>query len=121
MGMLMETLYWIIIGILIWIFANQIMVLFVGDVTTEVAKLGVIYLKTMAFIYILPAMTNGLQGYMRGWGEMKICLMSTFVQIVGRVAAAALLIPRFQVVGIAYSCLFGWLCMLVLKYLVILN
>lgn len=111
-GMLMEALYWIIIGILVWIFATQIMVLFVGDVTTEVAKLGVIYLKTMAFIYILPAMTNGLQGYMRGWGEMKICLASTFVQIVGRVAAAALLIPKFQVAGISYSCLFGWLCML---------
>lgn len=111
-GMLMETLYWVVIGVLVWIFSAQIMALFVGNIDTEVARLGVIYLRTMAFIYIFPAMTNGLQGYMRGWGKMKICLASTFVQIVGRVTAAAFLIPRFHVAGISYSCLFGWICML---------
>ena len=111
-GMLMETAYWIIIGTIVWIFSEGIMYLFVGDTTTEVARLGIIYLRTMAFFYILPGMTNGLQGYMRGWGKMNICLASTFVQIVGRIAAAAILIPRFQVAGISYSCLVGWLCML---------
>lgn len=111
-GMLMECLYWMIIGTLVWVFAPKIMILFVGDSTTEVARLGIIYLRTMAFIYILPAITNGLQGYMRGLGKMKVCLASTFVQIVGRVSAAAILIPIFQVPGIAYSCLLGWLCML---------
>lgn len=46
----------------------------IGDTTTEVARLGIIYLRTMAFFYILPGMTNGLQGYMRGWGKMNIAL-----------------------------------------------
>ena len=111
-GMVMQFVYWVGIGILVWTLSDQIMTLFVGESTTEVTRLGVIYLKTMAILYCLPAMTNGLQGYMRGWGKMKVCLASTFVQIVGRVTAAAILIPRFQVAGISYSCLIGWLCML---------
>lgn len=111
-GMLMETLYWVVIGILVWIFSGKIMNLFVGDTATEVSRLGIIYLKTMSVFYFLPAMTNGLQGYMRGLGKMKICLISTFVQIVGRVAAASILIPMFHVAGISYSCFIGWICML---------
>lgn len=111
-GMLMEAAYWVIIGIVVWIFSEKIMYLFVGDTTTEVATLGIIYLKTMVFFYLLPGMTNGLQGYMRGWGKMNICLASTFIQITARVIAASILIPRFQVAGISYSCLVGWICML---------
>lgn len=111
-GMLMEVAYWVIVGAVVWVFSEKIMYLFVGDATTEVAKLGIIYLKTMVFFYLLPGVTNGLQGYMRGWGKMNICLASTFVQITGRVIAASILIPRFQVAGISYSCLVGWLCML---------
>lgn len=111
-GLLMEVIYWMIIGTVIWIFAPKVMVLFVGDETTEVANLGIIYLRTMSVIYLLPGMTNALQGYMRGQGRMKICLASTFVQIVGRVTAAAVMIPVFQIAGVAYSCLIGWICML---------
>ena len=47
-----------------------------------------------------------------GWGKMNICLASTFVQITGRVVAATILIPKFAVAGISYSCLVGWICML---------
>lgn len=114
-GMLMEAAYWVIVGAVVWVFSEKIMYLFVGDTTTEVARLGIIYLKTMVFFYLLPGMTNGLQGYMRGWGKMNICLASTFVQITGRVIAASILIPRFQVAGISYSCLVGWICMLIFE------
>lgn len=114
-GMLMEAAYWVIVGAIVWVFSEKIMYLFVGDTTTEVARLGIIYLKTMVFFYLLPGMTNGLQGYMRGWGKMNICLASTFVQITGRVIAASILIPRFQVAGISYSCLVGWICMLIFE------
>lgn len=43
---------------------------------------------------------------------MNISLASTTVQIIGRVIAAAILIPRYAVAGISYSCLIGWIIML---------
>lgn len=50
-----------------------IMRLFVGADESAVA-LGASYLFLMAFFYLLPAYTNGLQGYFRGLGDMKITL-----------------------------------------------
>ena len=45
-------------------------------------------------------------------GDLKITLRSTFIQIIGRVAFAYLLAPKLGIVGIALSCLIGWIAML---------
>lgn len=45
-------------------------------------------------------------------GELKVTLMSTFLQIVGRVLFAYLLAPKMGIVGIALSCFAGWVVML---------
>ena len=111
-GMLMEAVYWLFIGTLIYLVSTPVMHLFVSDAENAVVGLGSNYLKTMAFFYLLPAMTNGLQGYIRGWGRMNVCLMATFLQIVGRVTSAYILVPRMGLEGIAYSCLIGWIVML---------
>ena len=111
-GMLMEAVYWLFIGTLIYLVSTPVMHLFVSDAENAVVGLGSNYLRTMAFFYLLPAMTNGLQGYIRGWGRMNVCLMATFLQIVGRVTSAYILVPRMGLEGIAYSCLIGWIVML---------
>jgi Na+-driven multidrug efflux pump len=66
----------------------------------------------MAFFYLLPAWTNGIQGYFRGMGDLKVTLISTFSQMAGRVIFAFLLAPKFGIVGIAISCFAGWIIML---------
>jgi Na+-driven multidrug efflux pump len=45
-------------------------------------------------------------------GDLKITLMSTFMQMVGRVIASYILAPRLGVAGIAVSCFLGWIVML---------
>ncbi len=45
-------------------------------------------------------------------GDLKVTLRSTFVQIVARVVFAYLLIPKMGIVGVALSCLAGWIVML---------
>jgi Na+-driven multidrug efflux pump len=92
--------------------AGNIMQLFVPKGDMQVAHLGVIYLELMAFFYIMPAATNGLQGYFRGMGDLKITLISTFTQITVRVIASYILAPRFGIEGIAFSCFIGWVAML---------
>ena len=82
------------------------------DGNSKVRELGVLYLTPMAFFYILPAITNGIQGYFRGMGKMKITLVATFVQIVVRVICSYLFAPIYGLQGIAFSCFFGWIGML---------
>ena len=91
-----------------------IMRLFVGADESAVA-LGASYLFLMAFFYLLPAYTNGLQGYFRGLGDMKITLAGTFTQISVRVVFVYLLVPRMGLTAVAWASLAGWLCMLLLE------
>ena len=111
-GMKIETLYWCIIAVLVYFGARNIMHLFVPNKNSIVVEFGVTYLQLMAFFYLLPSWTNGLQGYFRGMGDLKITLRSTFLQIATRVFFAYLLIRKMEIVGIALSCLAGWIVML---------
>ena len=111
-GMKIEIVYWCIIGVVVYFGARNFMKLFVPQKDSMVVEFGVIYLQLMAFFYLMPSLTNGIQGYFRGMGALKITLMSTFVQIVTRVIFAYLLVPKMEIVGIALSCLAGWIVML---------
>lgn len=111
-GMKLETLYWLMLLVTVFFGAPHIMHLFVSEENSKVVELGIKYLEMMAFFYLLPSYTNGIQGYFRGMGDLKITLRSTFVQIVGRVIFAYILAPKFGIVGIALSCLAGWIIML---------
>ena len=111
-GLKMELIYSLIMGIIIFVFARPFVTLFVGNEGTKVVDSGVQYLRIMSFLYLLPGVTNILQGFFRGLGKLKITLNSTFTQIVGRVIAAYLMAPYFGLKGIALACLVGWICMM---------
>ena len=66
----------------------------------------------MAFFYLLPAFTNGVQGFFRGMGNMKITLISTIIQISVRVIFVYILVPALGITGVAFASLIGWICML---------
>ena len=70
----------------------------------------------MAFFYILPGLTNGIQGYFRGMGEMKTTLIATFIQISVRALVVWLLVPRIGLNGAAWACAAGWCLMLVYTF-----
>jgi len=111
-GLKMEVIYSLAMGILIFIFARPFVTLFVGNEGTKVVESGVQYLKIMSFLYLLPGVTNILQGYFRGLGKLKITLNSTFTQIVARVISAYFMAPFFGLKGIALACLVGWIFMM---------
>jgi putative MATE family efflux protein len=112
-GMLLENIYGIIIGVIVLIFAKPIMSLFLSTEESKSIALGALYLTYMAFLYILPANTNGIQGFFRGMGQMNITWQSTFVQMLFRVLFAYLLIPHLGFSGIALACFGGWAAMLI--------
>ncbi len=73
---------------------------------------GVRYFDVIGFCYVLPCITNGLQGYFRGIGRMKVTLAATLTQISVRVAATLLLAPRMGISGVGLACVMGWTAMI---------
>lgn len=65
-GLMVETGYWMLLFCVVLPLRAPIMRLFVGADESAVA-LGASYLFLMAFFYLLPAYTNGLQGIFAGW------------------------------------------------------
>lgn len=112
-GMRIEIIYGLIVFIICYTFAAPLMKLFTDD--AEVCAHGVKYLKLISFMYLLPAITNGIQGYFRGIGDLKITLISSFVNMGVRVVAAIWLVYSFsmQIEALPYSYLAGWIGMLI--------
>ena len=111
-GLFVEFCYWILISIAILLFKEPIMKLFVSSEDTSMISLGVNYLGLMAFFYLLPSFTNGIQGFFRGMGNMKITLISTLIQISFRTLFVYILVHRIGMVCVAYASLIGWIFML---------
>ncbi len=89
-----------------------IMKLFVTD--PEVVHLGVRFLRTVSLFYLMPAATNGIQGFFRGIGDLKVTLVSSTFNMVFRVAAAAVfvLVWKMEIEALPYSYAVGWVVML---------
>ena len=112
-GLVLETIYGILIFIICFALARPLMMMFVKD--EEVIGHGVTYLHLISVMYLLPALTNGIQGFFRGIGDLKITLISSFINMALRVLAAAplVLIWKMGIEALPYSYLAGWIGMLV--------
>ena len=115
-GLQLEFCYWILICVLITLLKKPIMAFFVtGEGAQQIILLGSQYLGTMAWFYLFPAFTNGIQGFFRGMGKMRITLMGTVIQTGLRVTFTWLLAPRLGIYGIAFACAIGWSFMLLFE------
>ena len=114
-GMILELVYGSAVMLICLGFARPLMSLFVKD--EEVIGHGVVYLHLIAVMYILPAVTNALQGFFRGIGDLKVTLMSSFTNMTVRVIAAApmVLLWNFGIEALPYSYLAGWIAMLLVE------
>ena len=114
-GMILELVYGASVMLICLGFARPLMSLFVKD--EEVIGHGVVYLHLIAGMYILPAITNSLQGFFRGIGDLKVTLMSSFTNMTVRVIAAApmVLLWNFGIEALPYSYLAGWIAMLLVE------
>lgn len=110
-GLRLEVCCWALVCAVIWIFKEPLVGLFLKD-SPEAAAMGVRYLGLMAWFYLFPAFTNGLQGYCRGLGNMTITLIATLIQISVRVAVVWLAAPVFGLPAVAWASAAGWSLML---------
>ena len=111
-GMRIELAYGVFIAVVCFAGAPRIMELFVTD--PAVIHLGVRFLRTVSLFYLMPAFTNGIQGFFRGVGDLKVTLVSSTINMAARAAAAAVFVLwwKMEIEALPYSYAFGWLLML---------
>ena len=111
-GMHIELAYGVFIAVVCFAGAPCIMELFVTD--PAVIHLGVRFLRTVSLFYLMPAFTNGIQGFFRGVGDLKVTLVSSTINMAARAAAAAVFVLwwKMEIEALPYSYAFGWLLML---------
>lgn len=112
-GLVIETVYFVMLAAVVLALNRVIMHLFIsGEGADAVVAEGERYLFVMAFLYVFPAFTNGIQGFFRGVGKMKTTLVGTCIQASLRVIFTFILVPYMGIVGICLACAIGWICML---------
>ena len=116
-GMYIELVYGAIMGILLLLFANPVMKLFTHDADTIL--LGERYLHLIALMYIVPAVTNGIQGYFRGMGDLKVTLWSSLINMGARVLSCVILVfvCKMGITALPWSYLTGWTAMILYELL----
>lgn len=114
-GLALEVMYWVFICAFSFAFRYKIMGLFISDKSSQMISEGAEYLSLMAFLYIFPAFTNGIQGFFRGLGKMKITLACTTIQAGLRVIFVYILISSLGIKSVAVSSMIGWAAMLLVE------
>lgn len=107
-GMMVELVYGVLAGVVLLFWAEPIMMLFTEDADT--ISMGVSYLRVIAFMYVVPAITNGVQGYFRGMGDLKITLWSSMINFGVRLLACMPLVFYFDmgIMALPWAYLIGW-------------
>lgn len=116
-GLLIEVIYSCFLFLVIMLFAPNIMQLFAKNESAQVVTMGVDYLRTIAIMYLLPGFTNGIQGFFRGIGDMKVTLYSTFMNMFGRVVAVFVLLKMCNLgfTSLVWANVIGWIVMLLFE------
>ncbi len=112
-GIYLELGFSLFVMAVLYTMAEDLMRLFTMD--AEVIQKGVDYLHLIAFMYPLPAMTNGIQGYFRGTGDLRITLISSLINMIVRCTTCYILLYRYRLgfTILPWSYLAGWVAMMI--------
>ena len=112
-GMKLELSYGVMICLVLLVLKEPLMRLFVNaDENGKLIEQGVDYLTMMSLFYVLPALSNGVQGFFRGMGNVRMTLVCTLIQTTLRVIFTYLLTPVMDIRGVAIACAVGWTVMI---------
>ena len=105
-----SSIFCIVISILVYVFAKQLMMLFVDVKETSIILEGVRYLRIEGAFYIGIGCLFLLYGLYRALGRPGMSVVLTILSLGTRVALAYLLssIPSLGVIGIWWSVPIGW-------------
>lgn len=102
------TIFCLVISCFVFVFADNLMMIFIDPSNQEIIKQGVQYLQIEGACYLGIGCLFLLYGYYRGVGKPGISVVLTIVSLGTRVLLAYLLAPIFATTAIWWSIPIGW-------------
>ena len=115
-GLLLAGIYFPLIFILTQLIKGPAIALLCPDGAEEIVAAGVSYIGLKAFFFLMPGLTNAIQGHFRGLGMMKMVLFGTVLQTAVRTVCVFFWVPKMGINGEAWACFTGWACMVIVQY-----
>ena len=97
-----------VISMVAFVFAPNLITLFVNKDATEVLAVGVGYLRIVSVFYVLLGFIVMFYGFFRGLGEIKISILMTIVSQGLRLLLAYLFAPIKGFSGVCWAIVIGW-------------
>lgn len=98
----------VFISIIIWLFAKNLIMLFIGADEIQVINTGISYLHIEGSFYILIGFLFMFYGLFRGLGKIKTSIILTIISLGTRVAIAYAFAPIMGIKVIWASIVIGW-------------
>ncbi len=115
-GLMIALAYFPVICSVTLLFGRLMVSALTPNDADEMIRMGTAYLSVKAWFFIMPCITNSIQGFFRGMTRMRIVLFSTVLQISIRTLFVMILVPRMGITGEAFACFIGWLIMAVWEF-----
>jgi len=112
-GLLIALCYGIVLFAVCRTFPRWLIGLFSSN--EQVLAAGTRYISLMAFFYLFACFGEIIQSLYRGIGKLRVCALSSGLQVLLRVILSALLIPRMGIPGISYAVAAGWILMVLIE------
>ena len=115
-GLLLAGVYFPLIFLITQLIKRPAIALLCPDGAEEIVAAGVSYIGLKAFFFLMPGLTNAIQGHFRGLGMMKMVLFGTVLQTAVRTVCVFFWVPKMGINGEAWACFTGWACMVAVQY-----
>lgn len=105
--------WYLFVLIIVFTLSPVIINLITASAEPEIINNAVLYLKVNASFYFLPAVICILRNSMQGFGDSRTPLISSLIELVGKVLIAYLLVPGLQYMGVVLSEPIVWALMVI--------
>lgn len=105
--------WYVIVLLIVFTLSPVIINLITASQEPEIIHNAVLYLKVNASFYFLPAIICILRNSMQGFGDSRTPLVSSLIELVGKVLIAYLLVPNLQYLGVVLSEPIVWALMVI--------
>ena len=105
--------WYLLVLLIVFTLSPVIINLITASAEPEIIDNAVLYLKVNASFYFLPAVICILRNSMQGFGDSRTPLISSFIELVGKVLIAYLLVPSLQYMGVVLSEPIVWAFMVI--------
>lgn len=112
-SVLISFAWCIVVVLLIFAFASIFIRFVTGSSEEEIVRTATMYLRINASLYFLPAMICIFRNSMQGFGDTKTPLVSSFIELAGKVLIAWFLTPVIGYWGIIVSEPIVWAAMII--------